>query len=84
MAGAFEFEKEHYDISMKTGERVLLPRVCEAGPGTIIITDGFSGREQILQGGGRRAYHLAEILDMAFRVGVRDHRVAPSRPLHAA
>src|SRR6185312_10054034 len=30
MAGAFGFEQEHYDISIKVGERVLLPAVREA------------------------------------------------------
>ena len=84
MAGAFGFEKEHYEVSVKAGERVLLPRVREAAPGTLIITDGFSCREQIAQCAGRQARHLAEILDMAFRVGVKDHRVAPGRPPQAA
>ena len=84
MAGAFGFEKEHYDVSMKAGERVLLPRVRKADAGTLIITDGFSCREQISQGAGRQARHLAEIVDLAFRVGVRDHRVAPTRPPQAA
>jgi hypothetical protein len=27
MAGSFGFEKDHYDVSMKVGERVLLPAV---------------------------------------------------------
>jgi FAD/FMN-containing dehydrogenase/Fe-S oxidoreductase len=75
MAGAFGFEKEHYDISMKAGERVLLPRVRQAPPGTLIMTNGFSCREQIAQGTGRHAYHLAEVLDMAFKFGRRDDRL---------
>src|SRR5207237_10351376 len=54
MAGAFGFERGHYDVSMKAGERVLLPRVREAAEDTLIITDGFSCREQIAQGTGRR------------------------------
>jgi Fe-S oxidoreductase len=61
MAGAFGFEKEHYDVSMKAGERVLLPRVRNADPATLIITDGFSYREQIAQGAGRHARHLAGV-----------------------
>jgi Fe-S oxidoreductase len=48
-AGAFGFEKELYGLSMKAGERVLLPRVPEAALGTLIISDGFSCREHIAQ-----------------------------------
>ena len=66
MAGAFGFEKKHYDISMRIGERVLLPRVRDAAPETLIIADGFSCREQIEQATGRKALHLAEVLQMAY------------------
>jgi len=65
MAGAFGFEKEHYDLSMRVGERVLLPAVRNAAQDTLIIADGFSCREQIAQGTGRRALHLAEVIHMA-------------------
>jgi Fe-S oxidoreductase len=67
MAGAFGFEKKHYDISMRIGERVLLPRVREAAGETLIVADGFSCREQIEQATGRQALHLAEVLQMAMR-----------------
>ena len=67
MAGAFGFEKEHYDLSLKIGERVLLPRVREAASGTFILADGFSCREQIRQTTGRRALHLAQVLRMAIK-----------------
>ena len=65
MAGAFGFEKEHYDISIKVGERVLLPAVRKAEKETIIIADGFSCREQIAQTTDRQALHLAQVLQMA-------------------
>jgi FAD/FMN-containing dehydrogenase/Fe-S oxidoreductase len=66
MAGAFGFERgEHYELSQKIGERALLPAVRAATPETLVIADGFSCREQISQSGGRRALHLAEILEMA-------------------
>jgi Fe-S oxidoreductase len=61
-AGSFGFEADHYDISMKVGERVLLPSVRAAGPSTAIVADGFSCREQIAQATNRRAFHLAEFL----------------------
>jgi len=65
MAGAFGFEKQHYDISMKIGERVLLPLVRDANDDTLIIANGFSCREQIEQATGRETLHLAEVLQLA-------------------
>ncbi len=65
MAGAFGFEKDHYDISVKVGERVLLPAVRKADKETLIIADGFSCREQIAQTTDRRALHLAQVIHMA-------------------
>ena len=62
MAGPFGFEKKSYAVSQTLGERVLLPAVRAAEPGTIIVTDGFSCREQIAQNTGKRALHLAEVL----------------------
>ncbi|HYS53015.1 MAG TPA: FAD-binding and (Fe-S)-binding domain-containing protein [Thermoanaerobaculia bacterium] len=66
MAGAFGFEARHYDISMRIGERVLLPRVREAARDTLIVADGFSCREQIEQATGRQTLHLAQVLQKAF------------------
>jgi FAD/FMN-containing dehydrogenase/Fe-S oxidoreductase len=62
MAGPFGFEREKFEISQLIGERVLLPAVRQAAPGTVIVTDGFSCREQIFQATGRRALHIAELL----------------------
>jgi Fe-S oxidoreductase len=62
MAGAFGFEREHYDVSIACGERVLLPAVRAAAEDTLIIADGFSCREQIAQATGRLALHLAEVV----------------------
>lgn len=67
MAGSFGFEKDHYEIAMQVGERVLLPAVREATPETLIVADGFSCREQIRQGTGRTAIHTAQLLRMALR-----------------
>src|SRR4029077_18873725 len=67
MAGAFGFEREHYDVSMRVGERLILPKVAEAAPETIIIADGFSCREQIAQSTPRQALHLAQVLQLAMR-----------------
>ena len=65
MAGPFGFQKDKFEISQAIGERVLLPAVRRAASDTLIVADGFSCREQILQGTGRSAMHLAEVLKMA-------------------
>jgi FAD/FMN-containing dehydrogenase/Fe-S oxidoreductase len=62
MAGPFGFEREKFEISQTLAERALLPAVRQADPRTILVTDGFSCREQIAQNSPRRALHLAEIL----------------------
>jgi Fe-S oxidoreductase/FAD/FMN-containing dehydrogenase len=62
MAGSFGFDRRKYDVSMKIGERVLLPAVRNADEATLIIADGYSCREQIAQATGRRALHVAEVL----------------------
>ena len=64
MAGPFGFEKGKYAISQAIGERVLLPKVRACDAETLIVSDGFSCREQIFQATGRRAFHLAEVLEM--------------------
>ncbi|HOK47421.1 MAG TPA: heterodisulfide reductase-related iron-sulfur binding cluster, partial [Bryobacteraceae bacterium] len=71
MAGSFGFESSKYDISVKCGERVLLPAVRNAAKDTLIIADGFSCREQIEQLTDRRALHLAQVLQMALREGAQ-------------
>ena len=65
MAGPFGFEREKYAIAQASGERVLLPAVRQASQETLIISDGFSCREQIFQSTGRRALHLAEAIELA-------------------
>ncbi|MGA8342216.1 MAG: FAD-linked oxidase C-terminal domain-containing protein [Candidatus Sulfotelmatobacter sp.] len=65
MAGSFGFEHDKYDISAAIGELELLPAVRKAPSDWLIIADGFSCREQIAQGTGRHALHLAEVLQMA-------------------
>jgi len=69
MAGSFGYEKEKYEISMKAGERALLPAVRKAGLSTIVMSDGFSCKEQIEQDTDRHALHTAEVLALAQRHG---------------
>lgn len=62
MAGSFGYEKEHFEISMKVGELVLLPTVRSASEDTIIAAPGTSCRHQIKDGTGRKAKHPVEVL----------------------
>ena len=78
MAGSFGFEKDNYDVSLAIGELELLPAVRSAPPEWLIIADGFSCREQIAQGTGRRAFHLADIIQMALR-GSPEARTNPMK-----
>jgi FAD/FMN-containing dehydrogenase/Fe-S oxidoreductase len=67
LAGSFGYEADHYEVSMQIGERVLLPAVRDAPPDALVVADGFSCREQIAHATGRRALHLAEVLQLALR-----------------
>jgi Fe-S oxidoreductase len=62
MAGPFGFEKEKYAISTALANRVLMPAVEAAEKETVIVTNGFSCREQIAQLSNRRAVHLSQVL----------------------
>ena len=65
MAGSFGYGRDHFDVSMKIGELVLLPFVRRAARDTLIAAPGTSCRHQIKDGTGRRALHPVEILHAA-------------------
>ncbi|MHB8732181.1 MAG: FAD-binding and (Fe-S)-binding domain-containing protein [bacterium] len=65
MAGSFGVEREHYDVSIAMGERVLFKTVRAAPAETLLVASGTSCRQQIAHGTGRRALHLAEALALA-------------------
>jgi Fe-S oxidoreductase len=62
MAGSFGFEAAKYEISTTIAGRALLPALEKAEPGTMLLADGFSCREQIEQLSGRKTLHLAEAI----------------------
>jgi FAD/FMN-containing dehydrogenase/Fe-S oxidoreductase len=68
MAGAFGYEAEHFDISMKMGERRLFPEIREADDEAIIVASGTSCRHQIEDGTGKKALHPAQVLHQAIDV----------------
>lgn len=62
MAGSFGYEKEHFELSMKVGELVLLPAIRNASEDELIAAPGTSCRHQIKDGTGRKAKHPVELL----------------------
>lgn len=62
MAGSFGFNKDHYDLSMKVAEGKLLPLLRNAPADAIVVTNGFSCREQIEQGSDHRPIHIAQLV----------------------
>jgi Fe-S oxidoreductase len=71
MAGSFGFKREHYQVSQQVGELAVLPAVRRAPAQDLIVADGFSCREQIAQATNRRAFHTAELLQLALQDGTR-------------
>ncbi|WP_046565473.1 FAD-binding and (Fe-S)-binding domain-containing protein [Paraburkholderia fungorum] len=65
LAGSFGFHPDHIDIADHAGEAVLFPAVRQNSEETIVLTNGFSCREQIRHGTGREAMHLAQLLALA-------------------
>jgi Fe-S oxidoreductase len=84
LAGSFGYEAgERYEVSVKAGERTLLPAARNASPHTLLITDGFSCRSQIEHGSDRSALHLAQVVQMALREGPNGPSlVRPERIYH--
>jgi FAD/FMN-containing dehydrogenase/Fe-S oxidoreductase len=70
MAGAFGYEAEHYQMSLRIGELGVLPKMRAAPGDTILAACGTSCRHQIVDATGRDARHLVRILDQASASGV--------------
>lgn len=62
MAGSFGFEREHFDLSMKIGELVVLPAMRSLEPDVIPVAQGVSCRHQVKDGAGMKALHPVEVL----------------------
>ena len=67
MAGAFGYEAENYEISMRIGELNLLPAIRDEDADSLIIADGTSCRHQIADGAGRAAVHVARGLETSLK-----------------
>ena len=63
MAGAFGYDKDTYDISMKMANDKLFPAIKKYKANVKVIADGTSCRCQIKDGLNIQAIHLAKFLD---------------------
>ena len=80
MAGAFGYEAEHHEISLRMAELSLLPAVRAAEPDTLIVANGTSCRHQIKDGAEREAVHAACVLANALPPGSSARQRAHERP----
>ncbi len=71
MAGPFGFEKDKFEVSQTLAERVLMPAVRAAAVDDIVVSNGFSCREQVHQNSTRRVMHLSEVLAGQTRIAGR-------------
>jgi FAD/FMN-containing dehydrogenase/Fe-S oxidoreductase len=62
MAGAFGYEKEHFDLSKKIYENELGAKISALPKDAIILATGFSCRHQIRDMSGRTVKHWAEVI----------------------
>jgi FAD/FMN-containing dehydrogenase/Fe-S oxidoreductase len=66
MAGAFGYDREHFEVSRAIAMRALIPAIDSAPNDAIIVADGFSCRSQIRHFcPARRPMHLAQLLNLA-------------------
>ncbi|MEW6168544.1 MAG: FAD-binding and (Fe-S)-binding domain-containing protein [Pseudomonadota bacterium] len=75
MAGSFGFREQSYALSLRIGETALLPRLREAPPEALLVSNGFSCREQIAQAVGRRPLDFAQVADLALAQARRKTRI---------
>lgn len=61
MAGAFGYEREHYELSQQIGELTLFPTIRNAEQDALIAAPGFSCQTQITEGTGRKVWHPVQL-----------------------
>ena len=62
-AGAFGYEEEHHEFSMKIAESRLLPELREIGQNTTVIANGLSCRCQINYATQMEPLHLVQVIE---------------------
>jgi FAD/FMN-containing dehydrogenase/Fe-S oxidoreductase len=71
MAGAFGYDADTIDVSLKMAELSLLPAVRKSAQDTLIVADGTSCRHQIHDGSDRNALHVARVLAMSLAAALQ-------------
>jgi FAD/FMN-containing dehydrogenase/Fe-S oxidoreductase len=61
-AGAFGFEREHYQTSVAVARHGVLAALAQTPADAVVLADGFSCRGQLTHLTDRRIVHLAELL----------------------
>jgi Fe-S oxidoreductase len=72
MAGSFGYGGDTIEVSLAMGELSLLPAVRKAPADAIIVADGTSCRQQIHDGTGREAMHVARVLAMSLNRNLKN------------
>ena len=62
MAGAFGYQRETQEVSVKMAELGLLPAIRETDAADWVVADGFSCRHQIADLTQRKGRHVAQVL----------------------
>ncbi len=65
MAGAFGYNADTYETSIKMAELDLLPAIRKAPDDALVVADGTSCRHQIIDNSTRSPVHVARLLEMA-------------------
>ena len=63
MAGSFGYEKEHYDLSKKIADDILIPAIKHSEDNTAIVANGFSCRHQIRDFTDKKPMHWVEVFE---------------------
>ena len=79
MAGSFGFDAKKVHVSIAIGELALLPAIRAADVDTLIITNGFSCRQQIEQCTGRVALDVSQVLALALAQGPSNLDAIPNK-----
>ena len=67
MAGTFGYQARYFDVSLAMAEKHLLPAVRQTSSDVLLVADGFSCQHQISGATGRKAMHVASVLEAASR-----------------
>ena len=74
MAGAFGYETEHYDVSMKIGESKLFPEIRQSSDSKVVVAMGTSCRSQIADGAGVNAVHSISLVAKKLSLDIEKDR----------